>query len=244
MPHKYFCEELTPDAQSALLTGDEARHMAVVLRAQPGDAVVLCDGRGSDYDAVVRTAAPGEVWLDIRACAPCASEPDVQVTLYVGYPKQEKLEHVIQKATELGAVRVVPFFSRFCVAKPKNEEQKNARYRRIALEAAKQSGRGTVPDVALPVPFAAALAAAAQADAALFCWEAAAGRAPLRERLAGGVRTVAILTGSEGGFSPEEARQALDAGCAPLSLGPRILRCETAPLAALAAVMTLTGNLE
>ena len=129
----------------------------------------------------------------------------------MGYPKQDKLETIVQKAVELGAVRIVPFFSRYCVAAPKKEEQKNLRYNRIAFEAAKQSGRGVVPQVELPVTYKQMLADAAR---------------------------------NEGGFSPEEAAAAREAGCVQIGLGPRILRCETAPLAALAAVMTLTGNLQ
>ena len=165
----------------------------------------------------------------------------MRVILYVGYPKQDKLEHVIQKATELGAARIVPFFSRFCVAAPKNEEKKHERYARIAFEAAKQAGRGAVPEVGLPLTYKQMLAEAARADTALFCYEK--GGAPLHSRLAGG-STIAIVTGSEGGFSPEEAQAAEAAGLVPVGLGPRILRCETAPLAALAVTMALTGNLQ
>ena len=150
-------------------------------------------------------------------------------------------ETIVQKAVELGAVRVVPFFSRYCVAAPKKEEQKNLRYNRIAFEAAKQSGRGVVPQVELPVTYKQMLADAARNDAAFFCYEA--GGEPLLSRL-GGAETIGLITGSEGGFSPEEAAAAREAGCVQIGLGPRILRCETAPLAALAAVMTLTGNLQ
>ena len=244
MPHRYFCTTLTPSAHTAQMTGADAHHLANVMRAKPGDAVILCDGAGSDYACTVQSAAKDCVDLEINSCAPSVSEPSVRVILYVGYPKQDKLETIIQKATELGAAEIVPFFSRYCVAAPKKEEQKNERYQRIALEAAKQSGRGVIPTVAMPLTYKSMLAAAAQADAALFCYEAAAGQPPLHSRLSDGVKTIAIITGSEGGFSEQEARQALDAGCASIGLGPRILRCETAPLAALAVVMTLTGNLQ
>lgn len=211
------------------------------MRAKPGDAVTLCDGKGMDYACTVRGLEESAVELAILSSAPSVSEPAVRVTLYAGYPKQEKLETVVQKAVELGAVRIVPFFSRYCVAAPKNEEKKNARYQRIALEAAKQSGRGIIPKVALPVSFAEMLPDAAKNDAAFFCDEA--GGEALLSRL-GQAKTIGIITGSEGGFSREEAAQARAAGCVPISLGPRILRCETAPLAALAAVMALTGNLQ
>ena len=143
----------------------------------------------------------------------------------------------------------IPFFSRYCVAAPKKEEQKNERYNRIALEAAKQCGRGVLPDVALPLPnFGAVCRTFAQYDLVLFCYEC--GGAPLRQLLAetapanGEKLKIAIVTGAEGGFAAEEAEMAAKAGAKTVGLGPRILRCETAPLAVLASVMTLTGNLE
>ena len=240
MPHRYFTTHIC--GGTALLTGADARHLCVVMRAAPGDTVTVCDGAGTDYVCAVRRAAPEQAELEIISSSACVSEPDVSVTLYVGYPKADKLELIIQKAVELGAVRIVPFFSRWCVAAPKKEEQKNIRYNRIALEAAKQSGRGVIPAVEMPLTYAQMLAQAAAAPLALFCYEA--GGAPLLSRLEGAPSALAIITGSEGGFSPEEAAAAQAAGCVPVSLGPRILRCETAPLAALAVAMALTGNLQ
>lgn len=240
MPHRYFSADIHDGL--AVLDGADAKHLCVVMRAAPGEAVTVCDGKGTDYACRVRTTAPARCELEIISCAPSASEPDVLAILYVGYPKADKLEWIIQKAVELGAARIVPFFSRYCVAAPKKEEQKNQRYNRIALEAAKQSGRGLVPQVCMPLTYKQMIEQAAACDAALFCYEA--GGAPLLSRLAHGVKTVAIVTGSEGGFSPEEAALAKEAGLLPVSLGPRILRCETAPLAALAVVMAQTGNLQ
>lgn len=240
MPHRYFTTEIAGDR--AFLSGADARHLAVVLRAKPGMRVTLCDGAGTDYACQVCAAGPDRVEMEIISSAPSASEPTVPVTLYVGYPKQDKLEWIIQKAVELGAAEIVPFFSRFCVAAPKKEEAKNERYNRIAFEAAKQAGRGVIPRVAMPLTFAQMVGQAAARDRALFCYEA--GGEPLLSRLEGPVGTLAIITGSEGGFSPEEAREAVQAGCVPVTLGPRILRCETAPLAALAVAMALTGNLQ
>ena len=240
MPHRYFTTDIADG--SAYLNGADAHHLAVVLRAKAGDNVTVCDGLGTDYACRVRLAGKERVEMDIISSHPSESEPHTAVTLYVGYPKQDKLETIIQKATELGAVRVVPFFSRYCVAAPKNEEKKNVRYQRVALEAAKQSGRGRVPEVAMPLSFDKMLRDAAACDTVLFCDEA--GGAPLHSRLKDTAHSVAIVTGSEGGFSREEAEKAAAAGFLPVGLGPRILRCETAPLAALSVVMALTGNLQ
>ena len=218
MLHRYFTTEISDG--TATLRGADAHHLARVMRAKPGDTVILCDGNAVEYTATI-----------------------------TGYPKQDKLEQIIKHGVELGAAHIVPFFSRYCVAAPKKEEQKNERYNRIALEAAKQCGRGVLPDVALPLPnFGAVCRSFDQYDLVLFCYEC--GGAPLRQLLAeakpadGQKLRLAIVTGAEGGFAAEEAEMAASAGAKTVGLGPRILRCETAPLAVLSAVMTLTGNLE
>ena len=239
MPHRYFTEEVNEN--TAVLRGDDARHLSRVMRAKQGEAVILCDGKGIDYACTVSAFDADAVFLAVNSFAPSESEARVRVTVYVGYPKQEKLEWIIQKATELGAVRIVPFFSKFCVVTPKKEEEKNLRYNRIAREAAKQSGRGIIPTVSMPLTFDAMLREAAECEAAFFCYEA--GGESLHSRLHG-VKTVCVITGSEGGIAPDEAMRAAAAGCTTIGLGKRILRCETAPIAALASVFTLTGDLQ
>ena len=250
MPHRYFTQQIG-DGQ-AQLTGPDAHHLSRVMRAKLGEAVTLCDGRGTEYDATITAIGPESVDFAVENGRPTAAEPDVDVTLFMGYAKQDKLEDEIRHGTELGISHFVPFFSRYCVVTPKKEEQKNVRYARIAFEAAKQSGRGVIPDVALPMEnFGAVCRSFADYDLVLFFYEcggepltrllapyAAASRAP------GAKPRIALVTGAEGGFSEKEAADAVAAGAKQVGLGPRILRCETAPLAAAAAVMTLTGNLE
>ena len=187
--------------------------------------------------------------LTVEQGYPSAAEPQVELTILAGYPKQDKLEQIIRHGVELGCAHFVPFFSRYCVAAPKKEEQKNERYNRIALEAAKQCGRGVLPDVALPLPnFGAVCRTFDQYDLVLFCYEC--GGVPLRQVLAQAPRPegrrlrIGLVTGAEGGFAPEEAVAAGQAGAKTIGLGPRILRCETAPLAAAAAIMALLGELE
>lgn len=240
MAHRYFTTDI--DGEQAHITGPDAVHLAKVLRVQKGEVLVLCNGMGVDYEAEVARATPEEVTLHILKSFPTAAEPALKAEVYIGYGKGDKMEWAIQKAVELGAVRIVPFFSKYTVVKAKNEEQKNLRYARIAHEAAKQSGRGVLPQVAMPLGFEQMLAEAAKAEAPLFCYEE--GGETLRTALLPPPKTVAIITGPEGGFAPEEAELAKQAGCKLVGLGPRILRCETAPVAALAAVMALSGNLE
>ena len=247
MPHRYFTTEIADG--TATLRGADAHHLARVMRGKLGDTVILCDGNAVEYTAVITGFGPETVEFSVEPGYPSAAEPSVEVTLFAGYPKQDKLEQVIRHGVELGCAHFVPFFSRYCVATPKKEEQKNERYNRIAFEAAKQCGRGILPDVALPLPnFGAVCRSLEGYDLVLFCYEC--GGAPLRELLAnvrpadGKKPKIAVITGAEGGFAAEEAEMAAKAGARTVGLGPRILRCETAPLAVLSAVMTLTGNLE
>ena len=239
MPHRYFTTEISNG--TATLRGADAHHLSRVMRGKLGDTVILCDGNAVEYTATITGFGPETVEFSVEPGYPSAAEPSVEVTLFVGYPKQDKLEQVIRHGVELGCTHFVPFFSRYCVAAPKKEEQKNERYNRIALEAAKQCGRGVLPDVALPLPNFGALCRSLEGyDLVLFCYEL--GGAPLRQLLAdaqpadGQRLKIALITGAEGGFAAEEAEMAAKAGAKTVGLGPRILRCETAPLAVLSAM--------
>lgn len=242
MPHRYFTKELS--GEQAALTGSDAHHLADVMRARLGDEVVLCGPDGLEYTGTVTALLPGRVEFSVSEGAPGKAEPDVEMTLFAGYPKQGKLEEIIQHSVELGVHTVVPFFSRYCVAAPKKEDVKNQRYNRIAAEAAKQAGRGLLPTVEMPLlRFEEVCARFPDYDLVLFFYEG--GGVPLRALLRPGTaKRIALVTGSEGGFSAEEAAAAAAAGAQTVGLGPRILRCETAPLAALTAALLLTGNLE
>ncbi len=244
MPHRYFDENFKPTDKTAILTGQNAHHLANVMRAQNGTHIIVCDANYNDYFCTITAVDKKNVTVAINSTKKSVSEPTVSVMLYVGYPKQDKLELIIQKAVELGAVGIVPFFSKNCVVKPKNEEQKNIRYNKIALDAAKQSGRGIIPKVYLPLNYTEMLKQASNSETCIFCYEASQDTLSIHSRVEKGVKTVSIITGSEGGFTPTEAQQAIDANCCVTGLGPRILRCETAPIAALCAVMLSTGNLQ
>ena len=239
MPHRYFTTDIS--GGTAVLSGADAHHLAHVMRARPGETVTLCDGKGTDYACAVRSFGPDTVELEILSSVSSVSEPGVRVTLYVGYPKQDRLETIVQKAVELGAVRIVPFFSRYCVAAPKKEEQKNLRYNRIAFEAAKQSGRGRIPQVREMMDLRPALEEMAARPGAMLFYERST--APMREVLDRIEGEASLLIGAEGGFDESEVELALSMGIPSLTLGPRILRCETAPMAALSVLMYHTGNM-
>ncbi len=137
MSHRYFTTEISDG--TATLRGADAHHLARVMRARLGDTVILCDGNAVEYTATITGFGDECVEFRVEPGYPSAAEPSVEVTLLAGYPKQDKLEQIIKHGVELGAAHIVPFFSRYCVAAPKKEEQKNERYNRIAVEAAKQS---------------------------------------------------------------------------------------------------------
>lgn len=240
MAHRYFTQDIT--GATARLAGADARHLARVLRAKPGQAVVLCGGDGIDYDAVITAVLPEEITLALTASRKSAAEPALWAEVFIGVAKGDRMEYAVQKSVELGASVIWPFYSEFSVVKPKNDEAKVERLARIAREAAKQSGRALLPAVHLPLDFSGVIKQASTCEKALFFYEE--GGAPLRRVLVGTEKTVALITGPEGGFSKREADAARTAGVVTVGLGPRILRCETAPAAVLAAAMALTGNLE
>lgn len=238
MAHRYFTTDI--DGAHARITGPDAAHLAKVLRTKPGQQLTLCDGTGWDYTAEVLQAGPNAISLNIIERIRSATEPSVWAECFIAVGKGDKTDFAIQKAVELGASAIHPFYSEFSVAQPKNEQHKTERYTRIAAEAAKQASRGILPAVSVSCNFPQVLKQAALLDAALLFHPLA--ETPLAEAIRGKAR-VALVTGPEGGFSDGEIAQAREAGLGITGLGPRILRCETAPLAALAAVMVLSGNM-
>lgn len=240
-----FFIDTPPTGDVVLLTGEDARHIARALRMQPGESLTMCDGDGTDYNCVLEQAVPDEVRARIIGAHPSAGEPDIRVTLYMALPKADKMELIVQKATELGVTEITPFLSSRCVSRPDDRalDKKCVRWGKIAAEAAKQCGRGRIPHVRSAVPMTEAVRQAAQATLPLLLYEGERENG-LCAALHGKVpETVSLMVGPEGGFAPEEAATAVSAGLKSVSLGPRILRCETAPLAALAAVMYESGNL-
>lgn len=238
---RFFCGQVSGD--TAVVTGEDARHMALSLRMKTGEAVTVCDCAGRDYQCRIQAISPEQVLLRVGESAPSAGEPRVEITLYQAMPKGDKFESIVQKAVELGAARIVPVLTRRCVSRPdeKAMRKKLERYNRIALEAAKQCGRGRIPTVEPMIDFSQAIERMKCEPLAILFYENA--DRPLHEVLGAGVGDrISLLVGSEGGFEPSEARLAIDSGLAALSLGSRILRCETAPIAAIAAVLYAVGE--
>ena len=234
-------EEMTPDILT--LTGENAQH-AKVLRLKAGEEVLVCDGQGMECLCTVSQVASGAFTLTVSQRRASQTEARVRASVYMAYAKGDKLEHVIQKATELGAFEIVAFPSARCVSRPddKSLKKKVERWQKIAASAAEQSGRGRIPQVVTVESYPAALKRAAQADKAILFYENEHALT-LKMALEGeSFQTISLLSGPEGGLDEKEVAMAQQAGMQVCTLGSRILRCETAPLCALSAVMYATGE--
>lgn len=238
MPRFFVSGDAVTDTE-IVISGGDAFHIARSLRMAEGDELTVCDDAGIEYTCRLTRIRDSECRLEILDKRDGIGEPPAEITLYMGYPKGDKLEIVVQKAVELGCYRIVPFESSRCVKRPNGDrvEKQTARLCRIAEEAAKQCGRARIPEVSSPIKYSDMLTCAKSCDRVLFCYEGE-GTLSLKKALseAQNAKTIAVIVGSEGGFSKEEAELAKDAGHTLVNLGPRILRCETAPLYALAAI--------
>ncbi|MDD6966906.1 MAG: 16S rRNA (uracil(1498)-N(3))-methyltransferase [Firmicutes bacterium] len=240
---RFFVEAQDLSGDTLHLTGENFQH-AKVLRLKPGERMLVCDGQGEEALCAVRQVGAAELELEVLERRESETEAAVRVSVYMAFPKADKLEHVIQKATELGAYEIVAFPSARCVSRPdeKSLKKKLERWQKIAASAAEQSGRGRIPEVVTLGSFKEALGRAKQADKALLFYENEHA-VTLRMALeSGAFQTVSLLTGPEGGLEEAEVDQARKAGLQVCTLGSRILRCETAPLCALSAVMYAAGE--
>lgn len=238
---RFFTADVS--GNSIITTGEDARHIGYSLRMKPGDEIIFCNS-GTEYICRITEITADHVVSGIIGTRPTESEPTVFLTLYQAYPKSDKLELIVQKAVELGVSRIVPFTSKRCVAKPpadKGGAKRTERLNRIALEAAKQSGRGIVPEVAPPMTFGEAIGDMKRSEIRLFCYENGGMR--ISEAGIDSKKSVAVMVGSEGGFDRDEAEAAENAGAKSIWLGRRILRCETCPIAVSAIIMQLSGNM-
>ena len=239
-----FFSEVT-DEENIILTGSDANHIGRSLRMRPGEELTVCCC-GVDYNCVIRSITADAVYLDLVSKHRCAAEPSVEVTLFQAVPKLDKLEYIIQKSIELGVSRIVPVLTRRCISRPDEQEfarKKLPRLNKIAEEAAKQSGRGIIPEVAPMVSYKEALEMMKKLDRNVLLYEEEEGGKSFGDVDFGGAKTVGLLIGSEGGFDKEEAAAATEAGAEQVWLGKRILRCETAPITALSILMFLTNNM-
>lgn len=249
---QFFVQPAQLAAAPIVLRGPDARHITDVLRLQAGDWIVLCDGAGRRYEAVIQAMRPLHVELTVRRELPAPHLP-VEITLAAAVIRSERYEWLIEKAFELGCRRLIPLTTERTVAKylPKRPEEKLARWQEIALNAAKQSGLPWLPEVA-PITALPDLLAATTAPL-FYCWEGLVTTTPSSVvRIPSSVKTVTedgrrktgdavILIGPEGGFTAAEHDIVMAHHPQPLALGPLILRTETAAITAITLVQKQHG---
>ena len=240
---RFFVDPTDYKPDFMVLTGENAAH-AKVLRLKNGEEVTVCDGAGHECVCVISDISKDQVCLVVKSQLDTSAEASVKVSVYMAFSKGDKFEHVIQKATELGAFEIVAFPSARCVSKPdeKSLSKKLDRWQKIAASAAEQSGRGLIPTVITLNSYTEALQRAANADLGILFYENEQATTLRMALDSGTFGAVSLLTGPEGGLESREVEQATNMGLKVCTLGKRILRCETAPLCALSAVMYHVGE--
>ncbi len=230
-------------AQEVTLSGVPAHQIRVVLRMRAGARVVVLDGAGWEYEIALTEVGARQVRGEIVEKRPAGGEPRAQVTVYLSLLKKDRFEWALQKCTEIGAARFVPIHcARTVIPLASLSAKKLARWERILTEAAEQCGRGRVPSLEAPRPLADALADVPRYDRALIPWVGERARA-LSDALGEEARSVALFVGPEGGFAPEEVTAAQQAGALGVSLGPRVLRAETAAVVGVTLALAALGEL-
>lgn len=244
--YHFYSDKSQVSADSVIIRGDDVNHIRNVLRMHPGEEIIVCDGEGTDHYCRIEELKEREIICSIIQSSPTASELDTRIYLFQGMPKKDKLELIIQKAVELGVYQIIPVMTKRVIVKlddERKEAKKLERWQAIAESAAKQSGRGIVPQVIAPMSFKKALETAAELDVNLIPYENAdssesgmeGSRAVVKELK--GQKSIGVFIGPEGGFENSEIEEAVKAGFKCISLGRRILRTETAGLAILSVIM-------
>jgi 16S rRNA (uracil1498-N3)-methyltransferase len=238
--HRFFIKSENIFDDSIIVEGEDVQHISKVLRLQSGERVVLCDGEGTDYLTEIEGIDKHSIKTTIIGKSASKGEPDIEVVLYQGLPKSTKMDIIIQKCTELGIKRVVPVSTVRTVVKlesERDEKKKVERWTKIAEEAAKQSGRGSIPTIGMPMTLSEALKDAAKLDRVIVPYELE-GSLSIKEALRNDKgSSIGFFIGPEGGFESTEIEKAKAAGAVPVTLGSRILRTETAGVAVLTSIM-------
>ena len=243
---KFFTARENISENEIIIDSEDAKHIKKVLRLSEGDVITVCDGRGIDHEAEICAIDQNRIKCSILSSRVCDTEPGVRVTLYQGLPKASKMDYIIQKTTELGIARIVPAKLSRCVVKLENaaaESKKTERWQKIAYEAAKQSGRGVVPEVSSPMSIEEIIKDISGDELCFVPYEC-----EQETRLSdvlngiGAVKSVSVIIGPEGGFDITEIEKLRAAGIKTITLGRRILRTETAGEAVLAMLMYGLGE--
>ena len=238
-PRFFVNGELTVGGQ-AVITNSDAKHICTVLRMKPGEKVVLCSDDGYEYPSEIIFVQENCVRFTVLVKRPNDTEPGIYVRLFQCMPKGDKLDTVVQKATELGVSEIIPVISKRCMSKPHKNSNKINRLKKIAEHAAKQSGRGIIPQIHEFMSFNDAIHLYNKDNPGVIFYENGGKRI---NEIVKNNTNIDVFVGCEGGFDAAEIEAAVNAGFVRASLGKRILRTETAPIAAIAILMNITGDI-
>lgn len=239
---RFFVDSQNISADEIYITGEDVKHISRVLRMRENDALTVCDKCGNDYDCIIVNIGTDAVMAKILNKHKNNCEPPVNITIYQGLPKSDKMDYIVQKCTELGVCRIVPVQTGRVVSKPKDIDKKISRWQKIAQEAAKQCGRGIVPKILPLMKFSDALNEIQSCDGINLMPYECEKDSRLKDAIAEKKENINIIIGPEGGFDEAEADAAKACGIKQVTLGPRILRTETAPLAVVSALMYELGD--
>jgi 16S rRNA (uracil1498-N3)-methyltransferase len=248
---RFFVDPVIQGEKFIRITGADHIHIKNVLRLKPGGLITVCDEKGTDYECVISEISKEEIVLKIAGRSPSIAEPPIEIILYQAIPKSDKMDTIIQKSVELGVSSIIPVITEHTVVKvasEKDERRKCERWNRIAMEAAKQCGRGIIPPVLTPINFDAAINMSSECNVVVLPYELER-NGSLKTLLKNQtldhkvMLKIAVIIGPEGGFSEKEISVAVRYGIKPISLGPRILRSDTAGIAVISAIMYELGDM-
>ena len=242
--HRFFAEPSQINGNTITVTGDDVNHISRVLRLKCGDEIEVCDKNKTDYLCEILEISKTEVVLNIVKKYANNNESDIDVTLFQGIPKGDKMDDIVKKCVELGVKKIVPVSMKRTVVKVKSPYPKTQRWERIMLEASKQCKRGIIPEISEPVSFDEMLEMLSLKESLnILPYEnedTVSLKTVLKENSS--FKNINIIIGPEGGFDDDEVKSARQNNIYTVTLGPRIMRCETAPIAAVSAVMYELGD--
>lgn len=238
--HRFFSD--TVNNKEITLQNENAKHIIKSLRMKVLEKLIVCDKKGIDYFCTIKEIKDNTVTLTVTSIEKNKAEPNVDIHLYMAFSKNDKMEFIVQKATELGVCEITPIVTKFTVSRPsqKSTINKIIRYKKIAEEASKQSGRGKIPIINNPLTFEQCLSSIKNFDASIIMYEKNGKK--IKDAINLENKNIAVIIGSEGGFCETEITKAKNNGVQAVNLGCRILRCETAPIVTLSILMEYYGN--
>ena len=238
----FFTDKILSDTYE--ITGEDAKHISKSLRMTKGEELTLCTDDGRRHLCEITDFTPDSVIVKVNSSTICEQEPSVKITLFMALTKGDKMDDIVQKSVELGVYEIVPVLTARCISRPEQKQmvKKVARWQKISDNAAQQSRRGIIPKVQEMMTLKEASALCKGFDKSIVFYEC--GGEKIRDIIDENVHTLAMFVGCEGGFEEAEIELLKSNGVTPTTLGSRILRAQTAPIAGITAVMYQTKNLE